>query len=591
MSDHNFIPLNDSKASGEASPKTLQHHELPATHIPNNVKQRNLQNLLPDIHLARLLFEHYIQTSDCLHREIHVPSTRALLEATYTKLSGSIMGLDETIAFFLSIFASSTFYVCHSHSHPHSISDQLKDASKWHNAWKEAVICALLQPDAMRSLSLVSLQTISIMTYLIWDTEGQSSMFHALRSIAHTKAIQMKIHRLDAHPHVDNDDVIVTELKRRLWWHLASTDWLVASVPGSQEGIYSINPKLIAVKYPLNIDDTDIRSGEPSPNSLPEDQPTSMSFFIQRIKLAELCRDMIDSMQNVYQRTDQPDDEQIRRIVAWFNSFEANLPWFFQMDEESIYKATVLASRRPYILRQRHVLLFGLYSRVGRLLRPLRIRGDNHSSCSDLVNLGINCAEKLLNIRHKVEPEDLCLYFHSHSIDQHSFGALLLLTIDIMRDNDEPCAQDRKKNLIRTCKMLREKQISLEKSTNSMTRALDQLIGIVQKPCLSVDANGNHSCPTLPSSPHDSVRPPTQPVSSEDIQIPGSQTASTGKADDPEEHAHMPFTSADNFQYAPEHPANSPAGQDITELWAELLNSFPSPPGFTWEDAFDWKWS
>lgn len=227
MSDPKFILLNDRKASGEASPKTLQHHDPPTTDVPNNVKWRNLQSLLPDIHLARLLFEHYVQTADCLHREIHVPSTRTLLEVTYNELSGSMMGLHETIILFLSIFASSAFYVCHSHSH--AISDQLKDASKWHNTWKEAALLALLQPDAIRSSSLVSLQTILIMTYLIWDTEGQSSMFHTLRGIAHSKAIQMKIHRLDAHHPTEDDDVIVTELKRRLWWHLASTDWFVRS--------------------------------------------------------------------------------------------------------------------------------------------------------------------------------------------------------------------------------------------------------------------------------------------------------------------------------------------------------------------------
>ncbi|KAK6837095.1 hypothetical protein RU639_001456 [Aspergillus parasiticus] len=594
MSDHKFIRLNDSKASGEASSKILQHHYLPTTDVPNNIKWRNLQSLLPDIHLARLLFEHYVQTADCLHREIHVPSTRALLEATYNELSRSIMGSDETITFFLSIFASSAFYVCHSHSH--SISDQLKDASTWHSTWKEAVISALLQPDAIGSSSLVSLQTILIMTYLTWDTEGQSSMFHTLRSIAHTKAIQMKIHRLDAHHPTEDDDVIVTELKRRLWWHLASTDWLVASVPGSQEGVYSIHPKLMAVKYPLNIDDADILADGPSPKSLPEDQPTSMSFFIQRIKLAELCRDMVDSMQNVHQRTDIPDHEQIRQIIGWFNSFEENLPWFFQMDEENINKTAVLAARRPYIIRQRHVLLFGLYSRLGRLLRPLLIRGESHPSGSDLVNLGINCAEKLLHIRHTVEPEDLCPSFHSHSIDQHSFSALLLLAVDIMRDNDSLRAQDRRKNLIRECEMLREKQISLEKPTNSMIRALDQLIGIIQKSRLPfprefVDVNGNHPGPTSPSTPYDSVGLPTQPFSSEETEIPGSQTACTGEAVDPEEHAHMPFTSPDSFLCAPGHPANSLAGQDITELWAELLTNFPSPPGFTWEEAFDGKWS
>lgn len=352
----------------------------------------------------------------------------------------------------------------------------------------------------------------------------------------------------------------------------------------------------MAVKYPLNIDDADIRADGRSPNSLPEDQPTSMSFFIQRIKLAELCRDMVDSMQNVHQRTDIPDHEQIRQIVGWFNSFERNLPWFFQMDEENRNKTAVLAAHHPYIIRQRHVLLFGLYSRLGRLLRPLLIRGGSHPSCSDLVNLGISCAEKLLNIRHTVEPEDLCPSFHSHSIDQHSFGALLLLTIDIMRDKDELRARDRRKNLIRECEMLRGKQRSLGEPTKTMIRALDQLIGIIQKPRLSlprefVDVNGNHPGPTSPSTPYDSAGLPTQPFSSEETEIPGSQTMPTGKADDPEEHAHMSFTSADNFPCAHEHPANNPAGQDITELWIELLNSFPNSPGFTWEETFDWMWS
>jgi len=180
---------------------------------------------LPPIQLARLLFQHYVQTADSLHREIHIPSTQELLETTYAQLVASLPVSTETLVLFCSIFASSSFYVCHKHSH--QVRRELKDARELHPVWKRIALESVMGHDAAASLTLTSLQSISIMMYLTWDSEGQSTTFHTLRNLAHTKAIQMKLHRLDEDMATD---VVQAELKRRLWWHLAATDWCVNSV-------------------------------------------------------------------------------------------------------------------------------------------------------------------------------------------------------------------------------------------------------------------------------------------------------------------------------------------------------------------------
>ncbi|KND92120.1 hypothetical protein TOPH_02908 [Tolypocladium ophioglossoides CBS 100239] len=474
------LPLPASVLPARVATRT-QHQDFPTTDERDSSHDaRKLLVQLPNVYTARLLFQHYVQMLDCLHREIHVPSTRVILETAYTQLSNSQEVSRETLAFFFSIFASSAFHVCHGQSH--SACEDLKGTSRWYSVWKETALGLMMMKDEIVSMSVVSLQSISIMLYLIWDSEGQSPTFHALRSIAYMKAVQMKIHRLDADKTCRDGDIVQNEIKRRLWWHLASTDWLVASIPGPQEGIYSFSPKQMRVKYPANLDDEDILPRIPPAEARPEDQPTSMSFFIQRIKFAELCREVIECLQSSDRSTDTPNYELVVQLGDRLRSFQDSLPWFFRMDEQSMNQTAVLASHRPYIIRQKHVLLYGFYSRLGRLHRPFIARGLRDPDFSVSRTVAVSCAENLLRLRDMAEPGDLCPYVRSYSMDQHLFGALMLLAIDIMVDEDEARAQSRKNELMDTCTVLKEKQRSLNPSGNGVICAIDKLMGILQRP-------------------------------------------------------------------------------------------------------------
>ncbi|KAJ9156579.1 hypothetical protein NKR23_g979 [Pleurostoma richardsiae] len=104
---------------------------------------------------------------------------------------------------------------------------------------------------------------------------------------------ELGLHRID-HPHgPPTFDPIQAEVGRRTWWHLAATDWfLAARYSGPNEGVYQTDPRRMTVKRPCNADDDDLSRGDYS--GKPSDQATVMSYFLQRLRLAEISRDLVD---------------------------------------------------------------------------------------------------------------------------------------------------------------------------------------------------------------------------------------------------------------------------------------------------------
>lgn len=71
-------------------------------------------------------------------------------------------------------------------------------------------------------------------------------MFGALRSITITIGHALSIHRVDTAEERENRkkngcDLVLLETKRRLWWHIASSDWLLTYMSGSQAGTYVLS--------------------------------------------------------------------------------------------------------------------------------------------------------------------------------------------------------------------------------------------------------------------------------------------------------------------------------------------------------------
>ncbi|OQU99094.1 hypothetical protein CLAIMM_04781 [Cladophialophora immunda] len=558
--DHFDVSLPDPVARRD------RLERAPNPHLKSSSDVSDLICQLPTIHTARLLFDHYIQIVDCLHRELHVPSARALVEESYARLANSLEVSTDVLTFLFCIFASSSFHVCHAHIH--HTPKGLIDSARWAVVWKMTASDLIFDKRAMFSTSLLSLQSVSIMLLLAWNSGGQSAEFQALKSIALQKAIQMGIYKLDAGYGAQDGNGIEMELKRRLWWHLAASDWLVASVPGLQEGIYSVNPAHARVNYPANLDDRGLGSNTSLPLGFPEDQPTSTSFLIQRVKFAELCRQLVDSLQNVAVTEKSRLCSFIRAFSDRLRHFEQGLPWFFRMDEESMDKANALSINHPYLIPQKYLLLFGIYSRIVRLHRPFLSMKLPEPDFSASRTVCIQYAEKILKLRSSIDLAEFCRCIHSYSVGQHTFGALLLLSMDSMLETDVFRAQARKAELVEICQTLKAKEISLNTSGSGIVRGIDKLTDLLRKPDLNTPGSSSSSAESAVQRNLQNL----SELSSSGMKAPviaGSHAVSSSEPG----HTTLPI------------PISMPLFSDDGTL-DEFLNQIDGMQGFNWEEAF-----
>lgn len=82
--------------------------------------------------------------------------------------------------------------------------------------------------------SVETVQAAIIMTFLIYHIEGSSPKIRALMATTLTTAKDLGMHRIDdpatSRAEQTQAEVIDKEIKRRIWWHLASTDWYATVV-------------------------------------------------------------------------------------------------------------------------------------------------------------------------------------------------------------------------------------------------------------------------------------------------------------------------------------------------------------------------
>jgi len=167
---------------------------------------------------------------------IYEPHTRALINTFYTQLDLGAGGDPTIAALILSIASTSaSFFVPDSSSH--RIFASTEEATQASLIWRQSALNLLddLQSSIRRSLE--ECQARAILAYVVSNVEGCSARFRFLHSCSISVARDMSLHLIDSSTTADStDDPATREIKRRLWWHLASTDWLLSLVGGPLDG-------------------------------------------------------------------------------------------------------------------------------------------------------------------------------------------------------------------------------------------------------------------------------------------------------------------------------------------------------------------
>ena len=137
--------------------------------------------------------------------------------------------------------------------------------------------------------------------------------------------------------------------------------------------MYFIHPNHINVRLPKDCtDDNVVLSEENEPVTGP--QPTGMTFFLERLRLAHLCREMADIVPLETSELMQVPYEQIISLDKKLQGFVSSLPFFFKLDAESRRKSKPLETMYPRILISRYCITTETHSRRCKLHQRFLLR-------------------------------------------------------------------------------------------------------------------------------------------------------------------------------------------------------------------------
>lgn len=224
--------------------------------------------------------------------------------------------------------------------------------------WTRITLDILEQVRRSGSASLETIQATISLVFLLYHADGFSLKVRALHGSAVSVAKELGLHRTDAPrnglPLPKNQaEIVDRELRRRIWWHLACTDWSLGTAGSMHAGTYLISPRQMRVQKPRNLSDDEL-SIMPSDWERPHSVPTVMSYFMVRIRLGEISRHIADLESML-----ELDNVSIDEIISIDDEFETalnDLPMFLRIDQQSLWKTSHLDAEHPHLPLQRYIV-------------------------------------------------------------------------------------------------------------------------------------------------------------------------------------------------------------------------------------------
>lgn len=319
---------------------------------------------------------------------------------------------------------------------------------------------------------------------------------------------------------------------------------LLGYLSGPQECTYLIHPDHMNVRKPANMDD-EITSNTGDGYELPMSTPTTMSFALQRLELAFVCRDMVDATAYEHLRGREVNYDKTLELDRKIRQAYSEFPEFFRLDPMSRRRYASLYQERPAIAWQRCLLHQACHSRLCRLHRQYLIRGARDPAYSYSHIVCLQSARKVLEIKRIMDDDEPKFTPPSSvvwSVMHHVFMAAVILLMDVCFNWDDILAEKRKEEVLDACRMLSKAQ----QSSSTVREGINAMMGCLQK-------HWNTGKPPVPIDPSVISLPvdnPTRPV------------AATG-------------TPAVDIKQPSADPRNIDENEEkhLEDIWTEMLDS------------------
>jgi hypothetical protein len=229
------------------------------------------------------------------------------------------------------------------------------------------------------------------------------------------------------------------------------------------EGIYTIIPRQTTTRKPLNANDDDLFDGMPNNINKPLSEPTEMSYFLQRIRLGELCRELCDRMPVDAMPGEPASHAQVLEVDAKFNEFMAGIPVFFRLSSSENSPEDIPGGRKltPGIIIQRYILNSLLHSHRCKMHLPY-ITGKYANSASYAYSRKtcLDAARQIIRTERLLEREAMAFVhtrFRISGVLQSVFIANIAFLLDLCFHSDHgEYDPTRKAELLDACSILED---------------------------------------------------------------------------------------------------------------------------------------
>ncbi|KAH0524731.1 hypothetical protein TsFJ059_007196 [Trichoderma semiorbis] len=370
---------------------------------------------LPRRDEMRIILQKYIADISLFYHIIHVPTVQSLVEDIYAGLEANVRVDVGGILLLLSICASTTY----AWSAPDDIRCLFSDYSEANGQstfWIKQALDVVDHAQRTAHASLECIQGLIILFFVFCNHESVSYRARSVFMSAIAMATELSLHRLDdprgsPMPTLLRMSESRKEIGRRVWWFMVATDWTLAQFNCPQEGFYLIHQNQMAVNKPRNANDEDIMEGVEIVDR-PATEATCISYFVQRIRLAEVCRALVDRTPLGKPVSESEVYKNVLDADAKLNQFISDAPDFLSLDCSHLDELPVTDPRRsPFITAQRYMLNLLLHRQLCKIHIPYLAQGTVDPAYAYSRDVCLRSARVIFELDHQLQGE--CLPFFS----------------------------------------------------------------------------------------------------------------------------------------------------------------------------------
>ena len=184
-----------------------------------------------------------------------------------------------------------------------------------------------------------------------------------------------------------------------------------------------------------------------------------MSYFLQRIRLADICRSIVDSVPTEVSDVEQLDYQDVMSLDSKFEVFVTELPVFFCLDEDSRHKSRAIDQQFPQIEFQRYILGLAINYRRCKLHRPFLVRCSHKHRYTYSRKVCLRSARAVIQVR-RLLGKGTSTFALAHlklcAVIHYVFLATVVLVMDLCFNKVDGQDEQRKAEVMDACKMLEE---------------------------------------------------------------------------------------------------------------------------------------